>query len=189
MATSRRPSSRRTRRNSPAIHARRDRQDDGERATGVRHEAIGIGHDPLAFGVASRRCIDGRNRDVDAMRIEAGPAGEACRSRNRRRSRHRERCRLGWGSVHAPRSRAAAVRSRRDRAIAAAPRRQPAVSPGCLERRSCGWSRLMYPLRATSKECPRGQTSRRSSRTSARWQSRTGQTNTLIPNDNSGLPW
>src|ERR1700674_2802489 len=33
----------------------------------------------------------------------------------------------------------------------------------------------MYPLRATSNECPRGQTTRRSSRTSGWWQSRTGQ--------------
>ena len=59
------------------IHPRRDRQDDRERAVGVRHEAIGIGHDPLAFGVAPRRGIHGRNRDVDAMRIEAGLASEA----------------------------------------------------------------------------------------------------------------
>src|SRR2546421_568075 len=36
------------------------------------------------------------------------------------------------------------------------------VSPGCLDRRSCGWSRLIYPLRATSNECPRGQKTRRS---------------------------
>src|ERR1700682_270054 len=33
----------------------------------------------------------------------------------------------------------------------------------------------MYPLRATSNECPRGQTTRRSSRTNGWWQSRTGQ--------------
>ena len=54
-------------------------------------------------------------------------------------------------------------------------RRAIAVSPGSFDRRSCGWSRLMYPLRATSNECPRGQCNRRSSRTSSMWQLRTVQ--------------
>ena len=57
-------------------------------------------------------------------------------------------------------------------------RRRPAtaaaVSPGFLDRRSCGWSRLMYPLRAMSNECPRGQSNLPSSRAKAIWQPRTG---------------
>ena len=44
---------------------------------------------------------------------------------------------------------------------------------------SCGWSRLMYPLRAMSKECPRAQTTRFSSRANSSWQPRTGQRSML----------
>ncbi len=58
------------------IHPRGDRQDDRERAIGVRHEAISIGHYALATWVASRRGINGRNRNVDTMRIEAGLASK-----------------------------------------------------------------------------------------------------------------
>ena len=55
------------------IHPRRDRHDDRERAVGIRHEAVRIGHDPLASRVAPGRRINRRSRDVDAMRQEAGP--------------------------------------------------------------------------------------------------------------------
>ena len=58
------------------IHPCRDRQNERERAIGIRHEAVGIGHDPLASRVAPRRGINGWNRDVDAMRIEADLASE-----------------------------------------------------------------------------------------------------------------
>ena len=54
------------------VHPCRDRQDDRERAIGVRHEAIGISHNPLASGVAPGGGINGPNRDVDTMSIEAG---------------------------------------------------------------------------------------------------------------------
>ncbi len=76
MATRSLPSSRRTRRNSPAfILAVIDRTSENDRA-GVRHESIGIGDNPLAFGIAPGRGIHGRNGDVDSMRIEADPARE-----------------------------------------------------------------------------------------------------------------
>jgi hypothetical protein len=58
------------------IHSRGDGEDDGERSIGIRHEAIGIGHNPLAARIAARRGIDCRNGDVDAMRIEAKLAGK-----------------------------------------------------------------------------------------------------------------
>jgi len=58
------------------VHAGRNRQDDRERAVVVRHDAISIGHDPLASRVAPCRGINGRNRDVDAMCIEAGLVSE-----------------------------------------------------------------------------------------------------------------
>ena len=156
------------------IHPRRDRQDDRERAVGVRQEAIGIGNDPLASGVAPCRCINGRNRDVDAMRLEARLASEGAEVKTvtaagiendvaRRCDDRSPRWRRSSGSV-TPRS-----CNRRRPATAAA------VSPGCFDRRSCGWSRLMYPLRATSNECPCGQNTRRSSRSNAMWQPRTGQ--------------
>src|ERR1700733_1246178 len=46
---------------------------------GVRYEAVGISHDPLASLAgreALRRGIDSEGRDVDTMRIEAGLPGE-----------------------------------------------------------------------------------------------------------------
>jgi hypothetical protein len=58
------------------IHPRCYRKDDRERSVGVGYEAIGIGHDPLASRVAPRGGIDGRNRDVDAVRVEARLAFE-----------------------------------------------------------------------------------------------------------------
>ena len=58
------------------IHSRCDGEDDGEGPVGVRHEAIGIGHDPLAARITARRGIHGWNRDVDAVRGEASLLGE-----------------------------------------------------------------------------------------------------------------
>ena len=110
------------------IHPRRDRQDDRERAVGVGHEAVGIGDDPLASGIAPRGGIHGRNRDVDAMRIEAGLRGPGCRGRSRRRSRHRERRRSAIAAIISAMA-CSSGRSRRDRAIAAAPRRPPRCRP------------------------------------------------------------
>jgi len=58
------------------IHPRCDRQHDREGTVGIRHEAIGIGHDPLALGVASRRRLNGWNGDIHAMPITAALSGE-----------------------------------------------------------------------------------------------------------------
>ena len=43
------------------IHPCRDGKDGGEGTVGIRHEAIGVGHDPFAAGVAPRGGIYGRN--------------------------------------------------------------------------------------------------------------------------------
>jgi hypothetical protein len=121
------------------VSARGDGEDNGKRAAGIGHEAIGIGHDPFASGETARGSIHSGNRNVDAVRIAAGPERPSSKG------------------VVTPRS-----CNRRREATAAG------VSPGRLDRFCCGWSRLMYPLRATSKAWPRGQSARRSSRTSAR---------------------
>src|SRR5258708_34936524 len=44
---------------------------------GMRGEAIGVGDDPLAFGIAPCRGVHCRNRNVHAMRSEAGLACES----------------------------------------------------------------------------------------------------------------
>ena len=52
------------------IHPRGDREQDGERPVGDRHDPIGIGHHPLALRVAPRGCIHRRDGDIDAMGVE-----------------------------------------------------------------------------------------------------------------------
>ena len=75
-AMMRRPPGCRTRRNSGAfMRAVMERMRENERI-GVREEAIGIGYDPFAFGVAARGGIDGGDRNIDAVGAEAGLAGE-----------------------------------------------------------------------------------------------------------------
>ena len=41
-----------------------------ERSIGIRHEAIGICHDPFAFRVAPRRRVYGGSGYIDAMRTK-----------------------------------------------------------------------------------------------------------------------
>ena len=55
----------------------RDRHYDRERTIGIRHEAIRVGYDPFASGVAPRRQINGPNRDVNSMSVEAGRASKS----------------------------------------------------------------------------------------------------------------
>lgn len=59
------------------IHTRRDRQNDGERPIRIGHHAIGIRNYPLAVRVAPRGCVNGRDRDIDPMRIAPGIALES----------------------------------------------------------------------------------------------------------------
>ncbi len=54
------------------IHARRDRQNDGERLIGIRHHTIGIRNYPFACGEAPGGRVNGRDRDIGPMGIEAG---------------------------------------------------------------------------------------------------------------------
>ena len=43
----------------------------------IGHPAIGIGNHPLAFRVAPRGCVNGRDRDIDPMGIARGFALES----------------------------------------------------------------------------------------------------------------
>ena len=45
----------------------------------MRNEAVGIGNDPLAFGIGARGGVHGGNRNVEAMRGEAGLASEGAK--------------------------------------------------------------------------------------------------------------
>lgn len=51
------------------IHPGGDRGDGGERAVGVRQEAIRIRHDEVRVAMAARRGVDGRDGDVDAVTL------------------------------------------------------------------------------------------------------------------------
>ncbi len=51
------------------VQARGNGENGPEAAIGERQEAIGIGHDPAAGGIAPRCRIDRRGRDVDAVSL------------------------------------------------------------------------------------------------------------------------
>ncbi len=59
------------------IHAPRDRQNDCERPIGIGDHAIGIRNDPLAFCVAPRGCVNGRDGDIDPVGLTSGSALES----------------------------------------------------------------------------------------------------------------
>ena len=53
------------------IHSRRNRCDRSKRFVSVRHEAISIRNDEIAFTILSRRQLDCGNRNVDAVCLSA----------------------------------------------------------------------------------------------------------------------
>lgn len=58
------------------VHAGGDGECEGERAVGVGDEAICIGDDPFACGIAAGSGFDGGQGDVDAVGTETKFAGE-----------------------------------------------------------------------------------------------------------------